>query len=61
MEASDDITVRTFINDQLVDTYGCELMDSCKAVNFSKVIGADLDKANLDVSKFCGDPFAKAK
>jgi hypothetical protein len=53
--------VRTFINDQLVDTYGCQLTDSCTAASFSKILGIDLEKMNLDVPKFCGEPFAKAK
>lgn len=59
--AADDLNVRTFINDQLVDTFGCQLKDSCKAASFSQVLGADLDKAALDVPKFCGEPFGKAK
>lgn len=41
--AADDLSVRTFINDQLVDTYGCQFKDACKASAFSQVLGVDLD------------------
>jgi hypothetical protein len=60
-EAADDLTVRTFINDQLVDTHACLDKDTCKAVDFSTALGADIDKAALDVPKFCEDTSAKAK
>ena len=59
--SADDMVIRTFINDQLVDTLQCQNKDSCKATAFSQVLGADLDKSNLDVPKFCGEPFAKTK
>ena len=58
---TDDLNVRAFINDQLVDTYGCLNQNSCKATDFSAVLGADLDKAALDVPTFCGASFAKDK
>ena len=58
---TDDLNVRAFINDQLVDTYGCQNQNSCKATDFSAVLGADLDKAALDVPTFCGASFAKDK
>ena len=56
---TDDLMVRAFVNDQLVDTFGCMLQNSCKAADFSKLLGIELEKAeDLDVKKFCGDPFA---
>jgi len=58
---TDDMMVRTFINDQLVDTYGCSGQTSCKAADFSTFLGSELDKSALNVSTFCGASFAKEK
>jgi hypothetical protein len=56
-----DMNVRTFVNDQLVDTTYCANQTTCKAADFSQALGTALDKAAMDVSKFCGDPFGKQK
>ena len=52
-EGAEDLTVHTYINDQLVKTTACDNKDSCSATKFAQALGTALDEANLNVSNIC--------